>query len=80
LLADVHRRVTGEIPEERALTATTDARHFKLMLDVPVTCYGPQARNIHGFDECVSIESMVRVATVLALFMHDHCGIEPLSV
>ncbi len=80
LLADAHRRVAGENPKERALTGTTDARHFKMMLDVPVTCYGPQARNIHGFDECVSIESMVRVATVLALFMHDWCGVEPLSV
>ncbi|NYT62540.1 ArgE/DapE family deacylase [Alcaligenaceae bacterium] len=78
LLADAHLRVFGQEPAARSMTATTDARHFKIMLDVPVTCYGPEASNIHGFDECVSIASMVRVTTVLALFMQDWCGIEPL--
>lgn len=77
LLADAHRRVTGEPPQPTALTATTDGRHFRLMMDVPVTCYGPQAKNVHGFNECVSVDSMVRVATSLALFINDWCGVEP---
>ncbi|WP_454724399.1 MULTISPECIES: ArgE/DapE family deacylase [Cupriavidus] len=76
-LAAAHRKATGEPVRQEASTATTDARHFRMMLDTPVTCYGPQARNIHGIDESVSIESMVRVATTLAQFMHDWCGIEP---
>ncbi|WMD20587.1 ArgE/DapE family deacylase [Achromobacter seleniivolatilans] len=77
LLADSHRRVAGELPEPTALTATTDGRHFRLMMDVPVTCYGPKVQNVHGFNECVSVDSMVRVATSLALFIHDWCGVEP---
>lgn len=76
LLAESHRRVTGELPGHNAATATTDGRHFKLMMDVPVTCYGPIARNVHGFDESVSVDSMVNVATTLALFMQEWCGLE----
>jgi len=77
-LAAAHAKVTGTAPERRALTATTDARFFRLMTDVPVTCYGPQAQNIHGIDESVSIASMKRVATTMAQFMVDWCGVEPL--
>lgn len=76
-LAAAHRKTTGEPVRHEASTATTDARHFRMMLGTPVTCYGPVARNIHGIDESVSIESMVRVATTLAQFMHDWCGVEP---
>ena len=76
LLADTHKSVSGEEVRKRWGTGTTDARHFRMLLDVPVTCYGPKARNVHAFDECVSIESMVRVATVFALFMHEWCGLE----
>jgi acetylornithine deacetylase len=78
-LADAHASVNGAPAHRAALTATTDARHFRKMLDVPVTCYGPIARNVHGFDECVSVESMVNVATVFAQFIADWCGVEPVA-
>jgi acetylornithine deacetylase len=76
-LAAAHRSVHGVEIGREATTATTDARHFKLMLDTPVTCYGPEARNIHGIDESVSLASMLRVTTTLAQFLHDWCGVEP---
>lgn len=79
LLADSHRAVAGQDPERVALTATTDGRHFKLLMDVPVTCYGPIARDVHGFNECVSLESMLRVAKSYALFLNDWCGVEPVK-
>ena len=50
---------------------------FRLMTDLPVTCYGPEARNIHGIDESVSIASMKRVATAMAQFIVDWCGVAP---
>lgn len=78
-LALAHKKVTGREPEHLACTATTDARHFRLMADIPVTCYGPEARAIHGIDECVSLASMKRVATTMAQFMVDWCGVEPLG-
>ncbi len=76
LLAESHKQVTGTVPTRNALTATTDGRHFKLLMDLPVTCYGPIARNVHGFNESVSVESMVRVAKAYALFMVEWCGVE----
>lgn len=76
LLANAHACVKGEPAVRTALTATTDGRHFRKLLDTPVTCYGPRAKNIHGFDECVSIDSMVSVATVFAQFIADWCGLE----
>lgn len=56
--------------------ATTDARAFNLYGSIPATCYGPEAQNIHGINESVSIESTLRVAQVLALFMVRWCGVE----
>lgn len=76
LLADSHRAVRGDEPRDIAVTCTTDARFFNLYGDTPATCYGPQADNIHGIDESVSLDSMMDVAGVLALFMAGWCGLE----
>jgi acetylornithine deacetylase len=75
-LARAYEAVHGGAVERQAITATTDARHFKLMLDTPVTCFGPEARNIHGIDESVSIDSMLRVTSTFAQFLVDWCGVE----
>lgn len=75
-LARAHEKVTGAAPRTLACTATTDAKHFRTA-EVPVTCYGPEARNIHGIDEAVSIASMKRVAAAMAQYMADWCGLEP---
>ncbi|MQX36131.1 M20 family metallopeptidase [Roseospira navarrensis] len=77
LLSDLHARVMGSPIDRLACTATTDARFFQLYGDIPATCYGPEATHIHGIDESVSIDSMMQVATVLALFMADWCGLSP---
>ncbi|MCX7141490.1 MAG: ArgE/DapE family deacylase [Proteobacteria bacterium] len=77
-LAGAHEKVNGTQPRRLAMTATTDARHFQLISGLPVTCYGPQSGNIHGVDEWVSIVSMRRVSTVMAQFMQDWCGLEPI--
>lgn len=79
MLADAHEEVTGQLPERQAFTGTTDGRHFRLMTDVPVTCYGPEARNVHGVDECVSVASMLRVTTTLAQFIQGWCGVRPVQ-
>ena len=75
-LADSHQRVVGARPEYFASAATTDIRTFQLYGSIPATCYGPEARNIHGIDESVSIKSMNRVSAVLALFIARWCGVE----
>jgi len=75
-LADAHVRVMGTAPQLFASSATTDARVFNLYGHIPATCYGPEAQNIHGIDESVSLESVSRTTRVLALFMARWCGLE----
>ena len=62
------------------ITCTTDARFYSSIHhnpdDVVVTCYGPEATNIHGVDESVSLESMRIVTAAIALFIRDWCGLE----
>jgi acetylornithine deacetylase len=74
-LRNAHRGLHGRPPEELSATCTTDVRFFSLYHGTPATCYGPKARNIHGVDEKVSIDSMERVAGVLACFIGDWCGL-----
>lgn len=75
MLRKTHRDWRGEDPEVLSATCTTDARMFDLYYDIPVTCYGPDARDIHGVDEKVSIDSMQRVAEVMADFTGRWCGL-----
>jgi len=75
-LAAAHWQVMNDEAPLFASSATTDARAFNLYGGIPATCYGPEARNIHGIDESVSIESTLRVAQVLALFIARWCGVE----
>lgn len=74
-LAVSHKSMHGEAPKHLACTATTDGRHFRLMTDWAVTNYGPLARNIHGIDECVSIDSMLRVTQTMVHYIYSHCGV-----
>ncbi|WP_087718549.1 ArgE/DapE family deacylase [Salinicola salarius] len=53
-----------------------DARVFTIYGDMPTLVYGPKSRDIHGFDECVHIESLRLVTKTIALFVADWCGIE----
>ncbi|MBX3728738.1 MAG: ArgE/DapE family deacylase [Candidatus Sumerlaeia bacterium] len=75
-LKRTHRQWRGSEPEELIATCTTDVRFFNLYRGVPATCYGPKARNIHGVDEKVSLDSMQRVAEVLASFIDAWCGVQ----
>lgn len=78
-LAQAHCAVNGREPERLACTATTDGRHFSLMTDIPVTNYGPLARDIHGIDEAVSLASVRRVTLTLAHYLVNWCGVEPVT-
>ena len=66
-----------DLPPLLASSATTDARFFNLYGSIPATCYGPEATDIHGIDESVSLASALEVAKVLALFIAAWCGLEP---
>jgi acetylornithine deacetylase len=78
-LATCHREITGEALQERAMTALTDARFFGLYQGIPALVYGPEARDIHGFDERVNLDSVLAVTKTVALFIAEWCGLEPVA-
>lgn len=75
-LAAAHKSVLGTDLRDRPSTATTDARFFGLYADIPTLVYGPTAENIHGFNERVDVESLLRVTQTTALLIADWCGLE----
>lgn len=74
-LAATHRDVVAEELASVSLTGTTDIRFFNLYGNTPATCYGATGENIHGIDEWVSLDSMMRVTAVLAVFIARWCGV-----
>lgn len=79
VLGEAHEQAFGA-PLESFLTAGyLDARVYALYDRIPALCYGPVSRNIHGFDECVSLSSVQRVTAAMALFIADWCGTEPIG-
>lgn len=64
---------------ENKMTALTDTRFYGLYYGIPAFCYGVRAENIHGFDERVNIDSLRRTTEVLALFVAEWCGLNPID-
>ncbi len=75
-LATAHQAAFGAPLETMMTAGYLDARVYALYNRIPVLCYGPVARNIHGFDECVSLSSLRNVTKAMALFIADWCGTE----
>jgi acetylornithine deacetylase len=67
----------GELPE-LAFTATTDTRYYGLNAGIPSLCFGANAERMHGFNECVELDSLRKATATMALFVADWCGIEKL--
>ncbi|MDB5818974.1 MAG: putative acetylornithine deacetylase/succinyl-diaminopimelate desuccinylase [Rhizobacter sp.] len=78
-LSKCHLDITGSELKPTSFTGTTDAKFFNLYGETPAICYGPTGSNIHGIDEWVSIDSMMRVVCVLAVFMARWCGLNKLG-
>ena len=81
VLANAVEEVTGEPAKFTPATCTTDCRAYAKFSPnaTQVTCYGPEAKNIHGIDESVSLASINNVASVYALFISEHCQLEPIE-
>jgi acetylornithine deacetylase len=75
-LSSTHEAALGRPTQLFASAATTDVRTFELYGHIPATCYGPEALNIHGIDESVSIKSTVDVSRVICHFITQWCGTE----
>src|SRR3954449_2006153 len=76
VLAQSHEAVTGEKLESFVTAGYLDTRVYALYDKIPALCYGPISRNIHGFDECVSLRSLERITAAMTLFIAQWCGTE----
>lgn len=79
VLAEVHEQVMGRPLKTQLATAYLDSRVYVLFDDIPALNYGCTAENIHGFDERVDLASVQRITEVMALFIAEWCGVEPLE-
>lgn len=78
-LARAHTEAFGEPLKTLTTPAYLDARVYALYNKIPTLCYGPISRNIHGFDEYVSLASTRSITKAMALFIAEWCGVEPLE-
>ena len=79
VLGRAHHAATGEALQTFMTPAYLDTRVYALYNRIPALCYGPFSKNIHAFDEAVSIASLKRITTAMALFVAEWCGTEPVA-
>ncbi len=79
VLGRAHEEAIGEPLKSFTTPGYLDTRVYALYDRIPALCYGPVSRNIHGFDECVSVSSVRRITTAMALFVAEWCGVEPVE-
>lgn len=80
VLAAAHQSAFGAELETITTPGYLDGRVFSLYGGIPTLVYGPVSRDIHGFDECVQVESVRNVTKTIALFIAEWCGVAPESV
>jgi len=78
-LARAHQAAHGAPLETLVTPGYLDGRVFVIYQKIPCLVYGPVSRDIHGFDERVSLSSLRRVTGAIALFIADWCGVEPVE-
>lgn len=76
VLRKAHNEAIGKELTTQTSTAYLDARVHSLYDKIPALVYGPISGDIHGFDEWVSIESIKKITTTMALFIAEWCGVE----
>ncbi|HIG43134.1 MAG: ArgE/DapE family deacylase [bacterium] len=75
-LSLAHKTVYQRDLEAVTSLAYLDGRVFVLYDNTPCLVYGPTSGNIHGFDEKVSISSIEKVTSTIALYIAMWCGLE----
>ena len=78
-LARAHLSAHAQPLETFVTPSYLDARVFVIYQNTPCLVYGPVSRNVHGFDEAVSLSSLRRVTGAIALFIAEWCGLEPVA-
>ncbi len=76
LVRRLHAQSGGGVLRPYAATGLTDGRFFELYQGTPVAVFGPDARNIHGIDESVGLDSLHAITRTIALTVAHWCGTE----
>jgi acetylornithine deacetylase len=76
VLGRAHQAATGAPLESFMTAGYLDTRVHALYDRIPALCYGPISKNIHAFDEAVSVSSLRRITVAMALFIAEWCGVE----
>ncbi|MBP0437307.1 ArgE/DapE family deacylase [Tianweitania sediminis] len=79
VLGEAHLAAVGSPLKSFTTLGYLDTRVYALYDKMPSLCYGPVSRNVHGFDECVSLSSVKRITGAMALFIAEWCGTEASS-
>ena len=79
VLARAHATSFGSDLQSFVTPGYLDGRVFVLYDNCPCLVYGPLSRDIHAFDERVSIASVKRITGTIALFIASWCGLETLA-
>jgi acetylornithine deacetylase len=69
------RQVLGQEAPTVGKAAAMDTR-FAGMFGIPAASFGVAAANIHGIDECATLDSVVECAQVVALTVAHWCGFQ----
>jgi acetylornithine deacetylase len=73
VLERAHEQITGTPLRPLTSTGSSDARVLG-PAGIPSVLYGPNSKNIHGFDEAVELESVRRVTKTVAAFVAAWCS------
>ena len=79
VLSQAHAVSFGSSLESFVTPGYLDGRVFVLYDDCPCLVYGPVSKDIHAFDERVSLASVQRITGTIALFIANWCGLEKLN-
>ncbi|MFX0542255.1 ArgE/DapE family deacylase [Roseovarius sp. S4756] len=79
VLGRAHEAAIGAPLKSFMTPSYLDSRVYALYNQIPSLCYGPKSRNIHGIDECVSLSSVQKITTTMALFIAEWCGVEAID-
>jgi acetylornithine deacetylase len=73
-----HEAVYGGAVPDLVFTALTDTRFYGVNYNIPSLCFGASGAAMHGFNECVDLDSLRQSTKVTALFIAEWCGVEAL--
>ncbi|MFB6130365.1 MAG: ArgE/DapE family deacylase [Salinigranum sp.] len=75
-IRDVVAGSTGGDSRAKGFPGGIDSRFYVNYAATPAVCFGPNAHNIHGTDECLPVEELFEVTEALSLVAMEWCGYE----